>query len=409
MTNDRPDTAITRYEESRSETGDLDAVSGTVRAEGGEAREFAFGATAEDGRLVLDKFGPHTGRNLGRSALWAFAACVRDLRARGHEVDTGPLNVPSASGGQPVGETDGGPRARYSCAPPTDEQDGVGDLDADVTREGDPFHGDGTRTVIEESDTSEAFPETAADGAAPPADPPLDRTERANLAWAYEHEPTISDAVEWFAAEYDAVYQALIQHGIHVPGNSKGKSEDAVLDVLSDHDGELPQPELIDELGWSRAKVRQVLDRLEGNGDVERVRRGRKNVIRVPDAVPGSDADGEGDERDGGDQQAVDPPEDDVEENPDRHDVDGAEDGGDEPGGARAWLDQLDLADDEVATAFAGATSLTGVMRSLNLTDRGTAATLADQLGLLEDLRSTGTLARRDVEDALAEVDDAGD
>ncbi|PSP80145.1 hypothetical protein BRC81_02850 [Halobacteriales archaeon QS_1_68_20] len=91
-------TAITSYEESRSDAGEIEAVSVAVRVdpegEDASARSYAFDAsTTDDGRLEVDKFGPHNGRFLHYTSLWGFAAAVEHVRDRGYEVDAGPLLV----------------------------------------------------------------------------------------------------------------------------------------------------------------------------------------------------------------------------------------------------------------------------------------------------------------------------
>ena len=52
-----------------------------------------------------------------------------------------------------------------------------------------------------------------------------------------------------------------------------------VLEKIIDSKGTIFQSELVEKLGFPKAKVTRILDRLEGRGLVERKRRGMTNVV----------------------------------------------------------------------------------------------------------------------------------
>jgi len=52
-----------------------------------------------------------------------------------------------------------------------------------------------------------------------------------------------------------------------------------VLEKIIGSDGTIFQSELVEKLGFPKAKVTRILDRLEGRGLVERKRRGMTNVV----------------------------------------------------------------------------------------------------------------------------------
>lgn len=64
--------------------------------------------------------------------------------------------------------------------------------------------------------------------------------------------------------------------------------EDRVLDLLERNDGQLRQSEIVDRLDWSKSKTSRVLSGMADDGEIEKLRIGRENVIRLADL---SDAD----------------------------------------------------------------------------------------------------------------------
>ena len=57
------------------------------------------------------------------------------------------------------------------------------------------------------------------------------------------------------------------------------KDDRAVFEKLIDSQGTIFQSDLVEQLGYPKAKVTRILDRLEGKGLVERKRRGMTNVV----------------------------------------------------------------------------------------------------------------------------------
>jgi hypothetical protein len=72
---------------------------------------------------------------------------------------------------------------------------------------------------------------------------------------------------------------------------------DRVLHVLDERGGRVPQTDIVEETGWSKAKVSRTLSEMEENGQISRYRLGRGNVVTRPDVDPIEEAlakDGEG-------------------------------------------------------------------------------------------------------------------
>ena len=64
---------------------------------------------------------------------------------------------------------------------------------------------------------------------------------------------------------------------------SQLKSEEKQALKLVQEQGAIFQAELIEKLGFGKAKVTRILDRLEGQGIIERKRRGMTNVVVMKD------------------------------------------------------------------------------------------------------------------------------
>ncbi|WP_418283959.1 DUF7345 domain-containing protein [Halorubrum sp. DTA46] len=62
--------------------------------------------------------------------------------------------------------------------------------------------------------------------------------------------------------------------------------EDRVTRVLSEENGRMKQSAVVDALGWSKSKTSRVLSRMADDGEIEKLRIGRENVI---DLVDGND------------------------------------------------------------------------------------------------------------------------
>ncbi|MCJ7479177.1 MAG: hypothetical protein MUP63_03305 [Candidatus Nanohaloarchaeota archaeon QJJ-7] len=63
--------------------------------------------------------------------------------------------------------------------------------------------------------------------------------------------------------------------------------EDKLLKVLDEKGGKTTQPVLKEETGWSASKISRVTDRLEDEGELEKLRLGRKNIVQRPDKSAG--------------------------------------------------------------------------------------------------------------------------
>ncbi|WP_225935325.1 DUF7345 domain-containing protein [Halobaculum magnesiiphilum] len=79
--------------------------------------------------------------------------------------------------------------------------------------------------------------------------------------------------------------------------------EERVERLLDAHGGRMRQGTIVDETGWSDAKVSQLLSAMADNGRVEKLRLGRENLISLVDDDGGDDdgENGNGDDGSGGD------------------------------------------------------------------------------------------------------------
>ena len=71
--------------------------------------------------------------------------------------------------------------------------------------------------------------------------------------------------------------------------------EERIEHLLERNDGRMKQATIVDEVGWSDAKVSQLLSAMAEEGRVDKLRLGRENLISLPE--DGSDEDGDGGER----------------------------------------------------------------------------------------------------------------
>ncbi|MEF8882347.1 MAG: helix-turn-helix domain-containing protein, partial [Halapricum sp.] len=53
--------------------------------------------------------------------------------------------------------------------------------------------------------------------------------------------------------------------------------------LLADNDGRMKQANIVEETGWSNAKVSQLLSSMDEDGRIEKLRIGRENLISFPD------------------------------------------------------------------------------------------------------------------------------
>lgn len=59
--------------------------------------------------------------------------------------------------------------------------------------------------------------------------------------------------------------------------------EERVLALIERNGGRMKQAQIVNETDWSNAKVSQLLSQMAEDGDVEKLRIGRENLIRLPD------------------------------------------------------------------------------------------------------------------------------
>ncbi|MHC3438108.1 helix-turn-helix transcriptional regulator [Natrialbaceae archaeon A-gly3] len=73
-------------------------------------------------------------------------------------------------------------------------------------------------------------------------------------------------------------------------------TEEVDIDLLSDEErvhhllrkngGRVKQATIVEETGWSNAKVSQLLSKMDDNGEIEKLRIGRENLITLPEVDP---------------------------------------------------------------------------------------------------------------------------
>ncbi|AGB17168.1 hypothetical protein Halru_2587 [Halovivax ruber XH-70] len=62
--------------------------------------------------------------------------------------------------------------------------------------------------------------------------------------------------------------------------------EERVMHLLTANGGRMKQAAIVDETGWSNAKVSQLLSQMDEDDDIEKLRIGRENLITLPDVDP---------------------------------------------------------------------------------------------------------------------------
>ncbi|WP_255168996.1 helix-turn-helix transcriptional regulator [Natrononativus amylolyticus] len=62
--------------------------------------------------------------------------------------------------------------------------------------------------------------------------------------------------------------------------------EERVTRLLRENGGRMKQASIVKETGWSNAKVSQLLSKMDDDGEIEKLRIGRENLITLPDADP---------------------------------------------------------------------------------------------------------------------------
>lgn len=69
-----------------------------------------------------------------------------------------------------------------------------------------------------------------------------------------------------------------------VPDPELLSDEERVLTLIEQNGGRMKQADIVTETDWSNAKVSQLLSQMADDGDIEKLRIGRENLIRLPDA-----------------------------------------------------------------------------------------------------------------------------
>ncbi|WP_049901803.1 helix-turn-helix transcriptional regulator [Halococcus agarilyticus] len=67
------------------------------------------------------------------------------------------------------------------------------------------------------------------------------------------------------------------------PDDELLSDEERVERLLEHNDGRMKQASIVDETGWSNAKVSQLLSAMDDTGRIEKLRIGRENLISLPD------------------------------------------------------------------------------------------------------------------------------
>ncbi|WP_049991373.1 DUF7345 domain-containing protein [Natrinema salifodinae] len=62
--------------------------------------------------------------------------------------------------------------------------------------------------------------------------------------------------------------------------------EERVLRLLRRNNGRMKQASIVKETGWSNAKVSQLLSQMDEDGEIEKLRIGRENLITLPEVDP---------------------------------------------------------------------------------------------------------------------------
>lgn len=61
---------------------------------------------------------------------------------------------------------------------------------------------------------------------------------------------------------------------------------DRVINLLADHGGRMHQSDIVEHTGWSKSKVSVLLSEMADDGDIDKLRLGRENIISLPGNEP---------------------------------------------------------------------------------------------------------------------------
>lgn len=73
------------------------------------------------------------------------------------------------------------------------------------------------------------------------------------------------------------------EDGAGLPDETLLSDEERVLALIEAKDGRMKQADIVTETDWSNAKVSQLLSQMAEEGEIEKLRIGRENLIRLPD------------------------------------------------------------------------------------------------------------------------------
>ena len=126
-----------------------------------------------------------------------------------------------------------------------------------------------------------------------------------------ENEPNDAERLE--SGDTDATTESTPADGASEAG-TESSADEIDLSLLSDEErverlletngGRMRQAAIVDETGWSDAKVSQLLSAMADDERVEKLRLGRENLISLPEAAHGSGIDGGGNGDEGADEGA---------------------------------------------------------------------------------------------------------
>lgn len=93
----------------------------------------------------------------------------------------------------------------------------------------------------------------------------------------------VAYAREWSQSGGDNVESSDSSDGAGPVDPELLSDEERVLRLLEDHGGRMKQAKIVEETGWSNAKVSQLLSEMAEDDQVEKLRLGRENIISLPE------------------------------------------------------------------------------------------------------------------------------
>lgn len=184
---------------------------------------------------------------------------------------------------RPGGDRDGdglnnGEEIGGSTHPAVADTDGDGYTDGlEVEWGSDPMHDLSPRLGMAESGKK----------AAGPATPPVlsEIVTRLVALLSFDGTAVLSTALAGLAALAVAVGMSLGRRywrAVQIEGIDLATDEKYLLRLLSANGGQLAQSEIVEQSGWSKAKVNRLLASLEAAGEIKMVAEGRENIVLRP-------------------------------------------------------------------------------------------------------------------------------